>query len=682
MIRFWNSNRHWILTLPMLWAALVPGMARPCAAADQPPLNIVVMDPLALPLSCVCVEGHGQRRYEKLAAFLEPRLGRPIRLMFEEGIDLAITRLGCPPDVIIGQHSVVRFDAARRQLTIEPLTALTDPSGRISVQGLFVAPKSSPIRTLADLKGRRIAIAPAENEESHAAALETMRRSGIEHRSILVAASADEAAVAMADGLADAAVIADFMPPLLEGCGKIQKDFLRVVGLAAPTPFITVFTTSSFPTELRGKLRSALAEVSHDGGLLIALESKSGFVDPAPQADEWTDWRGPGRRGVSAAVPGNLPDPLRRLWSAPLTGPAVGAIAATRRLIVVPDKDSQLTHDVFRCFDAMTGGEAWTLKYPAAKELDYTNAPRASPVIQDDRVYLLGALGDLHCLELQTGRVIWKSSLASYGGPMPTWGWTAAPLVVDDLLIVNPGAPDASLVALNRHTGQEQWRCPGAPAAYASFIVGDFGGVRQIVGYDDRSVGGWEIATGKRLWTLIPGPSSDFNVTTPLAIDGKLLLSTENNLTRLHGFDDAGRIVPQPLAVNQELGPDTCSPVFTQGRLFAAAYGSLFCLDPQRNLQITWTHQDDLFHDHVNLIAGDSRLLAWTIGGDLLLIGADSDRYQLLAHRRPFNAKVESMSSPAIVGDRLYLRSQTELICLSLAPGLNEKSDPGNPAGK
>jgi hypothetical protein len=71
-----------------------------------------------------------------------------------------------------------------------------------------------------------------------------------------------------------------------------------------------------------------------------------------------------------------------------------------------------------------------------------------------------------------------------------------------DKLIVNPGGDKASLVALDRRTGRVVWAAPGEPAAYASFILGEFGGRRQIVGYDRTSVGGWDVATGERLWRL------------------------------------------------------------------------------------------------------------------------------------------------------------------------------------
>jgi hypothetical protein len=88
----------------------------------------------------------------------------------------------------------------------------------------------------------------------------------------------------------------------------------------------------------------------------------------------------------------------------------------------------------------------------------------------------------------------------------------AAPLVVDEKLIVNPGGSKASVVALHRLTGEVLWQSPGAPAACASFILAEVAGKRQVVGYDVRSAGCRDLATGKRLWTLEPEEKRDFNV--------------------------------------------------------------------------------------------------------------------------------------------------------------------------
>ncbi len=103
---------------------------------------------------------------------------------------------------------------------------------------------------------------------------------------------------------------------------------------------------------------------------------------------------------------------------------------------------------------------------------------------------------------------------------------------VDDKLIINPGAPDASLAALDRKTGKVLWKSAGKPHAYASFVLHGEGASRQIIGYDRESLGGWDPTTGKRRWTITPITPKDFNVPTPIVAGNDLLVSTENNGTR------------------------------------------------------------------------------------------------------------------------------------------------------
>jgi len=223
------------------------------------------------------------------------------------------------------------------------------------------------------------------------------------------------------------------------------------------------------------------------------------------------------------------------------------------------------------------------------------------------------------------------------------------------------------VVALDRKTGKPIWKTPGHAAAYSAFVVGELGGRRQVIGYDSASVGGWDPATGERLWEHVPREGADFNVTTPLIHAGQLLLATENNATRLHGFLPDGKINPKPVLTNVSLAPDTCSPVIVAGRVFATAYGEMYCLDLKNGLKTIWVMEDDMFFDHSNVIGGNGRVLAWTNSGDLLLLDATANEFKPISRLRPFgDASADSMSHPAIVGNRLYLRGPNELACFEL----------------
>lgn len=652
---------------------VLAGGSRAQDAAPGGPLHLIVMDPLALQLSCTCVDGVGQRRYDQLAEHLASRLGRPVEVTFDESLQLALDRTGGKADLVIGKQAMVNFDTQTTGHAMTEIAALSDRQGRTVLRGVFLVRKDDPAQSLADLKGRPVALGPEEEAETHAAAKAALKTAAIlDESKIQTSGSIDSAALALTDGETDAAVVSDFLPPLLEGCGKIDKGSVRVLAETKPVPFIRVFAASSLPPATVTEIRDALLAVKDDAALLEALESRDGFTAAPPRTEAepvgWTDWRGPKRDGRVSHLPTSLPDSLTALWKAPLTGPAMAGMAATEKFIVIPDKDADFTIDIFRCLSAQDGSEVWTLEYPAAGDLDYSNAPRATPVIVGDLVYLQGAFGQLHCVELATGRIVWKKHLFDdFNAERLIWGASVPPLVLGEKLIVAPGGKDASLAALDRHTGGVIWKTPGHAAAYSAFIVATFCGVTQIIGYDSASVGGWDPETGARLWEVIPPDGSDFNVGTPVVIGDHLLLATENNATRLYAFDPGGLIVPEPVSRNDDLAPDTCTPVVAGDRVFATAYGDLYCLDHSDGLATVWNVNDDKFYDHANLIASDDRVLIWTNTGDLILLDASADAYAPLAATRPFETEFpDSLSHPAIVGERIYLRSNDELGCFEL----------------
>jgi outer membrane protein assembly factor BamB len=298
--------------------------------------------------------------------------------------------------------------------------------------------------------------------------------------------------------------------------------------------------------------------------------------------------------------------------------------------------------------------------------MEFTNAPRAARVIHGSFVYLLSAFGDLYCVSLYGSGIVWRRNIIQdFDAKLPPWGTCSTPLVVGDCLIVNPGAADASLAALGLYTGETVWKTPGEPSGYGSLILGTFGGVRQIVGHDATSLGGWDPNTGQRLWTVRPDKQGDYNVPTPLNVFGRLLVATENNGTRLYGFDPNGRIQPQPLARNADLTPDTSSPVVAGGLVFGCSRG-LFCLDPADGLQTLYAaERNGAFKEHAALIAGKDRVLAITLRGELILFQAAREGFTLVDRLRVFKG-TEVWSHPALVGNHLYLRSLNEVCCLLL----------------
>ena len=313
--------------------------------AQQPgEMTIVVMDPLAAPLSCKCLPGYGQRDYDKLGAFLQKRSGRKVRVLFDEALADALRAApGRRADLIIGKQSLVKFDAAECKLAIRPLARLTDKDGRTMLTGLFAVSQNDPAQKMADLAGYKVLFGPEDSDEKHAAAVTALKKAGVAVPEKMEIRGADsQAALELLDNEKNhrvVAVISSYMPPLLEACGTVEKGSLRIVGRTAEVPFVTVFTTNSVDAAAEKQIVEALRAVREDAKLLQALESKSGFdcnVDaPVPSPPK----KGAGvgaarcRCETSAArqgTPGRLAG-LARAWPRRHRVMAAGAAAAAAK---------------------------------------------------------------------------------------------------------------------------------------------------------------------------------------------------------------------------------------------------------------------------------------------------------------------------------------------------------------
>lgn len=285
----WTAQSGRGLLAALLVLGTLAGGAASVDGDESDSLAMIVMDPLAAPLSCPCVEGYAQRKYEVLAAHLESRLGRKVTLVFAESLAKALKETGGRADLVIGKDSVVRSDAARAQRDMVCVARLTDSTGSTVQHGLLVVAQADPARTLADLRGYTIYFGPEDCAEKHQAALAALAAAQVtpDRPLALTNACSDGACKVVEAGRQgrSAAVISSYAAPLLEGCGTIKKGDLRVVGKTAPVPFVAAFVSRSLGDDLRGRVTEELLGVGAQLELCTALESLLGFVapdEPAP----------------------------------------------------------------------------------------------------------------------------------------------------------------------------------------------------------------------------------------------------------------------------------------------------------------------------------------------------------------------------------------------------------------
>lgn len=335
--------------------------------------------------------------------------------------------------------------------------------------------------------------------------------------------------------------------------------------------------------------------------------------------------------------------------------------------VVVSSRDREDRQDVFSCLDAQTGVAFWQHNYAAPGNLDYGNSPRATPVIADPYVIVLGAFGDLHVLDLESGDIVWKKNLIrDLGGTLPQWGYAASPIVVEEKIIVQPGGTNSSVVALDLKTGGIVWKATGRRAAYASPVVYNIAGRDQVIGFDATAVVAWDAANGNKLWEVRPTVKNDFNVPSPVLVEGGLTLTSENNATRFHRFDAMGELSETPSAEFLELAGDSHTPIRLGSRLIGVDR-DLIVLDLDRSLGLITKHTDPSLLGYCSLIGCEDRVLVTCEDGNVLLFMLGVSNVRELGRFRVGGAKSQILSHPAVAGKKYYVRTSEGIEAWQLA---------------
>ncbi len=277
------------LSLTVLPAALADAPKE--KPADKPvvipenALVVIITDPLSKELSCPCVNGYGQRDYDKLGKFLEGKLGRAVVVVYGESLAGALKKSEGKAHLVIGKDSVIRATAPDCKVAVTYLAALTGKDGKTTQTGLVCVAAADRAITPADLKGYTIYFGSPAAEEKNAAAVKALKELGLDLPAKLdTCATCSVGATKVVEeakaGKQVAAVISSYAHPLLEGCGTIKKGELRVIAETDPVPFIAAFATGSLAAADCDKLKATLLGVGKDKELCTAIETKAGFVEP------------------------------------------------------------------------------------------------------------------------------------------------------------------------------------------------------------------------------------------------------------------------------------------------------------------------------------------------------------------------------------------------------------------
>jgi len=344
------------------------------------------------------------------------------------------------------------------------------------------------------------------------------------------------------------------------------------------------------------------------------------------------------------------------------------------------------------CYDLTNGDLVWS--HASARRHDDPLGqvgPRATPTLDENRVFACGANGMLVCLDVTSGELIWEADLANLlgislvegedaqGNPIQTerskmmWGRAASPLIVDDLVIVPGGGPidgdEVGLLAFDKVTGKERWRGGDFGTSYSSPMFFKLAGKDQIVVVNEAIVTGHDPSTGKVLWSHPwPGNSdADANTSQPVLVGPNQVLLTKGygagaeliEVKRQNDQFQVSTLWKNPRVLKTKL----TSAVFHNGYLYALSDGILECVDAKTGKRV-WKKGR---FGHGQLLLVNDKLVVHSEEGSLHLISATPESFQSLSEI-PTIAGV--CWNPICVFDKYILvRSDIEMACLIVEPG-------------
>lgn len=404
--------------------------------------------------------------------------------------------------------------------------------------------------------------------------------------------------------------------------------------------------------------------------LLKAQQNQSALVArtnyPTPY---WTDFRGPNRDGhyQESAIHTNWslqkPD---EVWHQPIGGGYASFVVAEGLAFTI---EQRRNNEVASAYDLQTGREVWTNGWPAFfQESMGGDGPRATPTYDDGKVYMLGAEGELRCLEASSGKVVWsKNILTENGAPNLYYAMSAAPLVVDDKLIVQAGGvKNASVVAYNKKTGQPIWKSLNDPAAYSSPMLVNLAGQPQLLVVTETRAVGLEVNTGKLLWEY-PWVVNlkNRNIAQPVILgNDRFFLSAGYNTgcAAVEISKSNSVFTAHTLWKNKFLKNKFSSSVFWKGHIYGLDEDILTCLDATTG-ERKW--KDGRYgYGQILLASGHLVILAGT--GDLALVEASPTTYKEIARFPALHGK--TWNHPAIAHGKLLVRNAVEMACFDLLP--------------
>ncbi|HEX4952924.1 MAG TPA: PQQ-binding-like beta-propeller repeat protein [Thermoanaerobaculia bacterium] len=397
-------------------------------------------------------------------------------------------------------------------------------------------------------------------------------------------------------------------------------------------------------------------------GLGAALLAAAGA-----SAADWPGWRGPARDGRIAAftAPGAWPGTLSKLWSVEVGEGHSSPVVAGGKVFVLSRQGEE---ERVAALSPADGRTLWSASYPAPYQMNpaafsHGKGPKATPAWADGRLFTFGISGILSAFDAEKGTLLWRKDFTGrFKTTSPLYGTATSPLVDGSRVIVWAGGHgQGALLAFDAATGKELWAQPVDGPGYASPVVAEMAGVRQLVTQSEGQLLGISLERGEVLWQAPFSTEYTQNSVTPLVMGDVVIVSgLDKGLAAMRIVKKGAGFALEPVWRNEEVPLYLSSPVLAGDRVCGISHkrkGQLFCVDAKTG-KTAWatTGRDG---EHASILAAGDLLVVLTDGADLVVAKASGAAYQELARYRV--ADSATWAHPVVDGREILVKDLKHL---------------------
>jgi outer membrane protein assembly factor BamB len=402
--------------------------------------------------------------------------------------------------------------------------------------------------------------------------------------------------------------------------------------------------------------------------IVVTLVAVTGLAAEQASAQDYSQWRGQNRDGSASGFiePKSWPEQLTPSWKV-----EVGAGYATP--IVVGNRvythTRQGENEVMLALDAATGKVAWQTPYPAPYKMNpatknHGQGPKSTPLFYNGRLYTLGISGIVSAFQAADGKLLWQKPAPPVD---PLYGTAMSPIADNGLVIFHVGGHgQGALTAFDAVSGDVKWSWAGDGPAYASPIVTDLGGTRQLVTLTQQNVVAVDVSTGALLWQHPWVTRATNNSITPIRFGDNLIITGQDKgVVALKPVRQNNQWTVQTVWETPEVAMFMSNPVVVGDMLLGLSHrtsGQYFALDLTAG-KVLWLGEPRQAVNTAIVKAGETLFM---LNEDAELIIAKSSRTGFEPVKRYEVATSSTWAQPAITGNRIFIKDVSTLALYQL----------------